>query len=202
MSKRKLVLFAGGDRVGKSTLIANISSDLGPDKCSTYHHGVPDTTNDNIFDIYRNNINRWLETTNTEYALFDRSWACAYVLESYRRHSYGHLDDVIDLELECLSDSRYDILHVAVEKPWSWSAKHHLIELNELFPESKPWYIRDEYVARMKEHKVYYEKLYDFYHNVTAFTHHIHNIEYRHTNKDIESDELFRSINQQFAAIS
>lgn len=165
---RKLVLFAGGDRVGKSTLIAKIRDYLGSEVCASYHHGVPDTTNDNIFDIYRNNVNHWLES-NEEWALFDRSWACAYVLETYRRKSYGHLDDVVDLELEYLTNRRFQIVHIAVERPWSWSAKHHLIELNEMFSDSKPWYIRDEYVARMKEHKHYYERLYDFYDNVTAF---------------------------------
>lgn len=201
MANRKLVIFSGADRVGKSTLISSIQENLSPKNCKVFHHSAPPQNQSNIFDFYRDHVSQWL-SNGAEWCLFDRSYPCSFILESHRRRNHGHMDDVIDLELEWLGQKDFDVLHIAIEKPWSWSAKHHLIELDELNPDANSWFIRDEYIARMKEHREYYEKLYDFYHNVTAFTHHIHNIEYRHTNRDIESDELFRSINQQFAAIS
>jgi thymidylate kinase len=51
MTIRKLVLFSGADRCGKSTLIAEFQQYLGEDICSAYHHGVPDSTSEDIFDI-------------------------------------------------------------------------------------------------------------------------------------------------------
>lgn len=169
---RKLVIFSGGDRVGKSTLISGAESAL-KNNCSTFHHSAPPQDQVNIFDMYREHVEEWLETGN-EWCLFDRAYPCSFILEDHRRRNHGHLDDVIDLELEWLGDDRFDVIHVAIERPWNWSAKHHLIELKEMFPEAAPWFIRDEYVARMKEHKHYYERLYEFYTNVSAFPHHVH----------------------------
>jgi hypothetical protein len=83
---------------------------------------------------------------------------------------------------------------VGVDRPWSWSAKHHLVELKEFFPDAAPWFIRDEYVARMHEHKHYYEKLYDFYSHTTAFPSVIHLGGY-HPDTDIEVESLLKSIN-------
>lgn len=170
---RKLVIVSGGDRVGKSTLIGNLRNCLLPQNCDVYHHSAPPNDQSNIFDFYRQHTEEWLSTSK-EWCLFDRSYPCSFILEDHRRRNYGHMDDVIDLELEWLADDRFEVIHVSVERPWSWSAKHHLIELKELFPDAAPWFIRDEYVARMKEHKHYYERLYDFYDNVTAFPHIIH----------------------------
>ena len=173
MKQRKLVIVSGGDRVGKSTLISNLQQHLGEFNCAVFHHSAPPTTQSNIFDFYRDHVAQWL-ATKAEWCIFDRSYPCSFILEDHRRRNHGHMDDVIDLELEWLADDRFQVMHISVERPWNWSAKHHLIELKEMFPDAAPWFIRDEYVARMKEHKHYYERLYDFYENVTAFPHHVH----------------------------
>jgi hypothetical protein len=165
---RKLVIFSGGDRVGKSTLIGNFELYVRPQTCAVYHHSAPPSNQSNIFDFYRDHVNEWL-STDKEWCLFDRSYPCSFILEEHRRRNHGHMDDVIDLELEWLADDRFKVVHVAVEQPWNWSAKHHLIELKELFPDAAPWFIRDEYVARQKEHKHYYEQLFYFYRHITAF---------------------------------
>lgn len=165
---RKLIIISGADRVGKSTLIDNTQAFLREQNCAVYHHSAPPSQQDNIFDMYREHVEEWL-ATDKEWCVFDRSYPCSFILEDHRRRNHGHMDDVVDLELEWLADDRFKVVHVAVERPWSWSAKHHLIELKELFPDASPWFIRDEYVARMKEHKHYYERLYEFYSHVTAF---------------------------------
>lgn len=170
---RKLVIFSGADRVGKSSLINITREALSEHGCEVYHHSAPPSQQANIFDMYREHLEEWLSGTS-EWCLFDRSYPCSFILEDHRRRNHGHMDDVVDLELEWLADDRFEVVHVSVERPWCWSAKHHLIELRELFPEASPWFIRDEYVARMKEHKHYYERLYDFYDNVTAFPSHVH----------------------------
>ena len=168
---RKLVIFSGGDRVGKTTLINALQDRLGEENCSVYHHSAPPQDQNNIFDFYRDHIGEWV-ASDREWCLFDRSYPCSVILESHRRRNNGHLDEAVDFELELLQCAEtFRVVHVSVDRPWSFSAKHHLIELKELFPDAAPWFIRDEYVARMREHKHYYEKLYDFYEHTTAFPH-------------------------------
>lgn len=171
---KKLIIFSGADRVGKSTLIENVQKYLLPQNCAVYHHSAPPKGQVSIFDFYNDHVEEWLQS-DKEWCLFDRSYPCSFILEDHRRHNFGHMEDVVDLELKWLADDRFEVVQVAVERPWNWSAKHHLIELKELFPEASLWFIRDEYVTRMKEHKYYYEKLYDFYRNFTAFPYVIFN---------------------------
>jgi hypothetical protein len=170
---RTLIIISGADRVGKSTLISNTQAHLREQNCAVYHHSAPPSQQANIFDMYREHVEEWL-ATDKQWCIFDRAYPCSFILEDHRRRNHGHMDDVVDLELEWLADDRFQVVHVSVERPWSWSAKHHLVELKELFPEASPWFIRDEYAARMKEHKHYYERLYEFYDHVTAFPHLIH----------------------------
>jgi hypothetical protein len=104
---------------------------------------------------------------------------------------------MIDLELELLGCSEiFQVIHVSVDRPWQFAAPHHLIELRELFPDAAPWRIRDEYVARMKEHKEYYSKLYEFYESVTAFPSVVHYGD-AYDDLDLEVDGLLKAINYE-----
>ena len=167
MMTKKLVVFSGPDRAGKSTLVKSLQEYLGDDECVAFHHGAPPFYTEEIFDFYRLNIQEWV-ASGKEWCLFDRSWACSYCLDDFRRHNHGSLNEMTDIELELLQCD-FKVVHVGIEKSWSWSAPHHLVELKELFPDAPPWKIRDEYVARMKEHKVYQERLGEFYDHFTAF---------------------------------
>jgi len=169
MNQRKLVIVSGVDRSGKSTLVKRLQEYLGDENCISFHHGAPPYLSDEIFDFYRFNIQEWV-ASGKEWCLFDRSWACSYCLDDFRRHNHGSLNEMTDIELELLQCD-FKVIHVGIEKPWSWSAPHHLVELKELFPDAPPWKIRDEYVARMKEHRVYQERLGEFYEHFTAFPH-------------------------------
>ena len=169
MNQRKLVIVSGVDRSGKSTLVKRLQEYLGEENCSVYHHGAPAYYTESIFDFYRDHITEWV-ASGKEWCLFDRSWACSYCLDDFRRHNHGSLNEMTDIELELLQCD-FKVIHVGIEKPWSWSAPHHLVELKELFPDAPPWKIRDEYVARQKEHRVYQERLGEFYEHFTAFPH-------------------------------
>ena len=193
---RKIVIFSGADRVGKSTLISTMQEHLGEEHCEVVHLSEPPGDQDNIFDINREFIDKWV-ASDKEWLLFDRCYVCSFILEQFRRKNHGHLDDIIDLELELLERSDiFEVVHVAVDRPWSWSAKHHLIELKELFPTASPWRIRDEYVARMNEHKEYYSKLYDFYEHTTAFPSVVHYGD-TYQDSDLEVEGLLKAINYQ-----
>jgi len=194
MTTRKIAIFSGADRVGKSTLISAMHQHLGEDACEVVHLSEPPGDQDNIFDINRECVGQWV-ASGKKWLLFDRFYVCSFILEQFRRNNHGHLDDIIDLELELLQCSdTFNVIHVSVDRPWSWSAKHHLIELKELFPQAAPWRIRDEYVARMKEHKEYYSKLYEFYEHTTAFPNVVHCGEY-YPDADLEVAALLNSIN-------
>lgn len=165
--KRKLLIFSGGDRVGKSTLVDEVADQLGRSNCLVYHHGTPPENQENLFDFYRDHVQEWM-ASDKEWGLFDRCYPCSVVLETFRRHNNGHLDDIYDLEIE-LMDCPFRTVHILVHKPWSWSAAHHVTEIRSLKPDIQPWQLRDEYVFRMKEHKLYYDRLREFFSNESAF---------------------------------
>lgn len=161
-----LIIVSGPDRVGKSTLIDAMAKELDGD-CYVAHHGPPPTVNENIFDMYRDTIQDW-RWSGSSYAIFDRAYPCSYILEQHRRRNAGHFEDVIDFEIE-LADQVENVVHLAVFRPWHWSAPLHVKELRELFPDASPWFIRDEYIARMQEHELYTQQLLNFYENITMF---------------------------------
>jgi hypothetical protein len=68
--------------------------------------------------------------------------------------------------------------------------------VKELFPDAAPWFIRDEYVARMREHRHYYEKLYDFYEHTTAFPQ-VYHYGDGFADTDLEIDGLLKSIDNE-----
>ena len=162
-----LIIVSGPDRVGKSTLISEISEALEQD-CFIAHHGPPPQAQESIFDFYREDIRQWKLSKKT-YAIFDRAYPCSYILEQHRRRNAGHFEDVIDFEIELADATDGAVTHLGIFRPWHWSAPLHIEELRDQFPKAAPWYIRDEYVARMQEHQVYTEQLLNFYENITMF---------------------------------
>jgi hypothetical protein len=170
MTNKKLLVFSGADRVGKSTIIKEIAENL--DSVRTYHHGAPPHEPESIFDFYRDHIQEWV-AGGEEWCLMDRAWPCSFALETFRRRNNGHLDDIIDLELELLQCD-FKVMHVVIRQPWCWSAPRHLEEIEQLKPNAPLWITRDEYVSRMKEHRVYYDKMKEFMEDITAFPLYFH----------------------------
>ena len=151
-----LIVVSGPDRVGKSTLIKKMADELG-DSCAVIHHGPPPSDQKNIFDFYRDDILGLLDKPNFKHAIFDRAWPCSFILEQHRRRNAGHFEDLIDLELWVNDMLDGAVVHLAQFRPWHWSAPLHVEELREEYPTSANWYIRDEYISRMQEHRIYTE---------------------------------------------
>ena len=169
MTTRKLVLTSGADRVGKSTTLAAIQKYLGEENCDIIHLSEPPNNQNDPYDINREKIGDWV-ASGKEYCFFDRSYPCSMVYEERRRGNAGHLSHIVELEIELMDcASEFEVVHLCICKPWQWSAKHHLIEVRQLYPEAAPWFIRDQMVNRMREHKEYYEKIGEFYNNITMF---------------------------------
>lgn len=162
-----LIIVSGPDRVGKSTLIKRLFDGLDGD-CFVAHHGPPPTDTKNIFDFYREDLDKW-EQSGKSHAVFDRAYPCSYILEQHRRRNAGHFEDVIDFEIELNDITDGAVVHLALLRPWHWSAPLHIEELREMHPDSSGWFIRDEYIARMQEHELYTQQLLNFYENVTMF---------------------------------
>lgn len=185
MQKPMLIVVSGPDRVGKSTLISQMAKELGND-VMVLHHGAPPSDQSNIFDFYRQDIEKW-KASGKQVAIFDRAWPCSFILEQHRRRNAGHFEDVIDLEIE-INDMGIGVVHVGQFRPWHWSAPLHIEELREEFPDAAPWYIRDEYNARMQEHKIYTEQLINFYEDVTMFP----NVQFYNTPTGAQAIEMCR----------
>jgi hypothetical protein len=163
-----LIVVSGPDRVGKSTLIKQMSDTVGG-KAFVAHHSAPPNNQLNIFDFYKADIRRWKQNQhNQPIAIFDRAWPCSYILEQHRRRNAGHFEDVIDFEM-WLNDEVGAVCHLAQFRPWHWSAGLHIEEIREENPKAATWFIRDELIARMQEHQIYTEQLQTFYENVTMF---------------------------------
>ena len=165
-----LIIVSGPDRVGKSTLIERMESELGIDSVFSVHHSAPPKSQDNIFDFYKEDISSWIDS-GKQYAIFDRAWPCSFILEQHRRRNVGHLEDLIDLELWIKNVVPDQVVHLAQLRPWHWSAPLHVQEVLEECGDVGPWYVRDQYVSRMQEHRVYTEQLLEFYEHITMFPH-------------------------------
>lgn len=163
-----LIVVSGPDRVGKSTLIKQMQDELG-NECIVLHHGPPPLDQQNIFDFYKEDIRNFVENPGAKYAIFDRAWPCSYILEQHRRRNAGHFEDLIDLELWINDVLDGAVVHLAQLRPWSWSAPLHVEELKLENPDAAQWYIRDQYISRMQEHKLYTEQLLSFYEDITCF---------------------------------
>ena len=153
-----LILLGGPDRVGKSTLAAQLHELSGfPVK----HHNAPDIRDVDIFDMYRRNLKEGGSQ------IWDRSYLCAFILERYRKRNHDHLVEIMDLELEL--SKKHEVIHVGVTKPWHWSAPLHWEELNERLHQPAQWAIRDAFMARQNEHHFYIDEMENFYRYVTMF---------------------------------
>jgi hypothetical protein len=170
---RKLVIMSGPDRVGKSTICQELLEQLGEDNCQIIHLAEPPLDQEDPYDVNREKIGEWV-ASGKEWCFFDRSYPCSMVFEERRRGNAGHLSHIVELELELLRCLEFKTCHVVIERQWHWSAKHHLAEIELLYPKAADWAVRDHYISRMKEHQLYYERLLDFTKNVTAFPTHWH----------------------------
>lgn len=183
-----LIVVSGPDRVGKSTMIKQMTSKL-QDRYKVFHHSGPTGKEKDAFQQYRKDIKEFVDDPQCDVAIFDRGWPCTYILEQHRKRNAGHFEDMIDFE-HWVHDMLYGkVVHVGRLRPWHWSAPHHLEELRTEMNESKSWYIRDEYIARMEEHKVYTQQLLDFYEDITMFP----NIQ---LTSDIEGESVLSLCNQ------
>lgn len=153
-----LILLGGPDRVGKSTLATQLAVLSGfPVK----HHSAPDVFDENIFDVYRRNLEKGGDQ------IWDRSYLCAFILERYRKRNHDHLVEIMDLEFEL--SKKQEVIHVGVTKPWYWSAPLHWEELNKRHRPPAQWAIRDAFMARQNEHHFYISEMDNFYQYVTMF---------------------------------
>ena len=162
-----LIVVSGPDRVGKSTLICRMQEACDGD-AYVAHHSAPPKNQKNIFDFYKDDVEAWQES-GKKIAIFDRAWPCSYILEQHRRRNFGHLEDLVDFEI-WLNDTVGAVVHMAQFRPWSWSAPLHIEEIREEVGEdASDWYVRDQLITRMQEHRVYTDQLQEFYENITIF---------------------------------
>lgn len=153
-----LILLGGPDRVGKSTLAANLADLTG---FKVKHHNAPDIFDPDIFDIYRRNLEEGGDQ------IWDRSYLCAFILERYRKRNHDHLVEIMDLEFEL--SKRHEVIHVGVTKPWHWCAPLHWEELNKRHHLPAHWARRDAFMSRQNEHHFYIDEMENFYRYVTMF---------------------------------
>jgi hypothetical protein len=167
MTKR-LIIFSGADRVGKSTLIDKLYRAY-QGEAMVKHHNAPSRYSSEPYEYYKKDLAEFV-VARENVCIWDRGWPCSYILEQHREGTHDHLPEIVDLELYVMTFG-IKVLHVAIEKSWSWSAPHHLEELKLENANSSDWWVRNKYINRMREHEKYYKELHYFLNNVTAFPH-------------------------------
>ena len=161
-----LIVVSGPDRVGKSTLIENMCSQIDGEVFVQHHSELP-RDQENILDIYREAIATW-DLSGCDHAIFDRAWPCTHILEQLRNRNAGFLEEIVDFEM-WLSRTGINVVHVGQFRPWNWSAPKHLFEVDRDLSDKPQWVRRAEYLSRMQEHEQYSNQLVDFYDRVTMF---------------------------------
>jgi hypothetical protein len=172
--------------VGKSTVCQELKERLGEENCEVIHLAEPPLDQEDPYMINRDKIQEWV-ASGKEWCFFDRSYPCSMVFEEHRRGNAGHLSHIVDLEIELMRCAdTFKVGHVVFDRKWNWSAKHHLAEIDLLHSTAAEWAKRDKYIARMKEHELYYKQIENFVTNVTAFPTYWHKA-YTHPDMDAES---------------
>ena len=151
---KQLIILSGADRVGKSTLASKMKK---AGVCRVIHHGPPPADRP-LFSDLRDDIADWLNSDDPQMC-WDRAYVCSYCLEQP-----NVMDAILRLEMDMIG---FKVKHIGVWAPWQAVAQRHLDEMEELCV-SNPV---SEYRLRLETHKRYYERLHDFYANVTRFPH-------------------------------
>lgn len=151
---KQLIILSGADRVGKSTLASSMEK---AGVCRVIHHGPPPPGRP-LFSDLRDDIADWLDSGDPQ-MVWDRAYVCSYCLDQS-----DVLDAILGFEWEFRN---LKIRHIGVWRPWQIVAQRHIEEIQSLEIDDQ---IR-EYKERMVTHQSYYERLRDFYSNVTMFPH-------------------------------
>jgi hypothetical protein len=151
---KQLIILSGADRVGKSTLASKMEK---AGVCRVIHHGPPPPDRP-LFSDLRDDIADWLDSGEPQ-MVWDRAYVCSYCL-----NQPNVLEAILKFEVD---HADLHVRHIGVWASWRDVARRHLAEIEE-------WGVGDpivEYRTRMEEHRTYYERLRDFYANVTLFPH-------------------------------
>lgn len=150
---RKLIIVSGADRVGKTTLVKQLSNhfpvampNIWGSTVHTKHFSAPDVNSHHVFQMYRDAI----QESKANLVIWDRSYVCGSIYERCRFNSHDHFSELVELEME-LNEEFTNVIHIGLFKPWNWSAKLILRELHEVNPDSSTWFIRNRYIASMKD---------------------------------------------------
>ena len=151
---KQLIILSGADRVGKSTLASKMEK---AGVCRVIHHGPPPAGRP-LFSDLRDDIAAWLDSDDPQ-MVWDRAYVCSYCLNQ---------PNVLDAILEFEWDHRdLDIKHIGVWAKWQEVARRHVQEIQECGIENHVVAYRE----RMETHQSYYQRLEDFFENVTMFPH-------------------------------
>ena len=151
---KQLIILSGADRVGKSTLASKMEK---AGVCRVVHNGPPPEDIE-LFGDLRDCIAHWLDSEEPQ-MVWDRAYPCSYCLDQP-----DVFEAILAFEVEY---SHLNIRHIGVWAPWQKVARRHLEEIEEI------GFIQPlvEYQKRMETHRRYFDRLQDFYSNVTMFPH-------------------------------
>lgn len=194
MKSKKVIVFSGHDRVGKSTVIKRLEQM----SLSSYikHHSAPPDNSQYIMEQMWNTVSQFSsEASYEEILLIDRGWACTHIYQIMRDNSFGLIKEILELEANILTKLDIEVIHVLVKSPWNWASRNHLEELTGM--KDANWLEIDKLETRRREHKQYYELFEEFQNEITMFP--TYTLESPQINSFEKLSKLIREINDYFA---
>lgn len=122
-----LVIVEGADRVGKSTLVAELQNQL--PRSIAFHFGAPEKLEDHILAPYNFLLNDPYLPSNYGHIILDRSFFSAMVYETTRRKGSFSFTDVEQfLERIC---AKFNLKLIFLTAEWCVVEPHHKQEVGE-----------------------------------------------------------------------
>jgi hypothetical protein len=174
-----IIVVLGADRVGKSTIVNNTIEQFKNANIDaiSLHFAGPQPHHDSPIQQYTESLDRALDTM-PEVIICDRGFSEVCFYDKFRRHV--DISEEWAFAAESYFASRTSNLYVfLIKRSWEWSKPHHIIEIQEQYPNATQYFIRNQLLMREAEHYAYYEYMEDYLKNRSLLPHKTLDLGYR-----------------------
>lgn len=191
MNKNHILFVLGADRVGKSTLVNRIKTEMNKEiNIHIFHFSGPQPHHNSPTDQYLIPLNQTLNKidqteNNTNLFLCDRGGAEVCFYEKYRRHI--RIDQSWAQTFESWAAHTFlSFTTIFIEKHFDEIESRHIQEIDQLYPDCSPYWRLSQLASRENEHNAYYDYMYEYLNNQSLCS----RIIYLDDNSDLEVQKI------------
>jgi hypothetical protein len=168
--KPAILVILGADRVGKSTMIADLKNSLlgcsveRLNQVVTLHFSGPKPHHDSPIEQYTDPLDLAINNPSPNVIICDRGFSEVCFYEKYRRGV--DISEEWAWTAESYFASRASRIRVfMIKRDWEWSKPFHIQELNNEYPDCTKYFLNSKLKAREAEHHAYYKYMEDYLKN-------------------------------------